>query len=404
MIRGKIKNAKRIVIKVGSSLVTNNGLGLHHERILHWVEQIVCLHDEGKQVVLVSSGAVAEGVSRLGLKTRPVEMHLQQASAAVGQMGLVQIYESFFKNHDVQTAQILLSHEDLSDRTRYLNARTTLTTLLEMGVIQVVNENDTVATAELCLGGNDTLAGLVANLISAEAMIVLTDQDGVYEEDPRLNTSSTLIPEASANDDLLLQVAGEGASLGRGGMLTKISAAKLAARSGTDTVIANGKISDVLIKFSAGELIGSLLYADSEPMAARKQWLAGQLVVKGTLQLDPGAIKVLKNSGTSLLAVGVEIVEGQFSRGDVVSCVDSGGNEIARGLVNYDSKEVDTIRGKASEKIVGLLGYSGDEEVIHRDNLVLVLKIYSTQSFRKLCAFLNSYDCKAFMEEFNRLL
>ena len=372
MIRGKIKNAKRIVIKVGSSLVTNNGLGLHHERILHWVEQIVCLHDEGKQVVLVSSGAVAEGVSRLGLKTRPVEMHLQQAAAAVGQMGLVQIYESFFKNHDVQTAQILLSHEDLSDRTRYLNARTTLTTLLDMGVIPVVNENDTVATAELCFGDNDTLAGLVANLISAEAMIVLTDQDGVYEEDPRLNTSSTLIPEASANDDLLLQVAGEGTNLGRGGMLTKISAAKLAARSGTDTVIANGKISDVLIKFSAGELIGSLLYADSEPMAARKQWLAGQLVVKGTLQLDPGAIKVLKNSGTSLLAVGVEIVEGQFSRGDVVSCVDSEGKEIARGLVNYDSKEVDTIRGKASEKIVGLLGYSGDEEIIHRDNLVLV--------------------------------
>ena len=372
MIREKIKNAKRLVIKVGSSLVTNNGLGLHHDRILHWVEQISCLHGQGKQVVLVSSGAVAEGVSRLGLIKRPEEMHLQQAAAAVGQMGLVQIYESFFKNHDVHTAQILLSHEDLSDRTRYLNARTTFNTLLDMGVIPVVNENDTVATAELCFGDNDTLAALVANLISADAMIILTDQDGVYEEDPRLNTSSKLIPEASVNDDSLFRFAGEGNSLGRGGMLTKISAAKLAARSGTDTVIANGEVSDVLLRFSAGELIGSLLYSDSEPIAARKQWLAGQLAVKGTLQLDSGAIRVLKNSGTSLLAVGIEIVEGQFSRGDVVACIDCEGNEIARGLVNYDYKEVNTIRGKSSQKITDLLGYSGDEEIIHRDNLVLV--------------------------------
>ena len=325
MIRKKIKEAQRIVVKVGSSLVTNNGLGLHHDRILHWVEQIVCLREQGRQVVLVSSGAVAEGVSRLGLKSRPKEMHLQQAAAAVGQMGLVQVYESFFQSNKVQTAQILLSHEDLSDRTRYLNARTTLTTLLSMGVIPVVNENDTVATAELCFGDNDTLAALVANLVN----------------------------------ESLVQFAGKGTTLGRGGMVTKISAARLAARSGTDTVIANGEIPNVLVKFAEGKLIGSLLYADSEPIAARKQWLAGQLSVKGTLQLDQGAIKVLKNSGTSLLAVGIEFVDGKFFRGDVVSCVDSKGREIARGLVNYDSKEVEVLRGQTSE-------------IIHRDNLVLM--------------------------------
>ncbi len=372
MIRKKIKEAQRIVVKVGSSLVTNNGLGLHHDRILHWVEQIVCLREQGRQVVLVSSGAVAEGVSRLGLKSRPKEMHLQQAAAAVGQMGLVQVYESFFQSNKVQTAQILLSHEDLSDRTRYLNARTTLTTLLSMGVIPVINENDTVATAELCFGDNDTLAALVANLVNAEAMIVLTDQDGVFDEDPRVNAASNLIPKISANDESLVQVAGKGTTLGRGGMVTKISAARLAARSGTDTVIANGEIPNVLVKFAEGKLIGSLLYADSEPIAARKQWLAGQLSVKGTLQLDQGAIRVLKNSGTSLLAVGIERVDGKFFRGDVVSCVDSKGREIARGLVNYDSKEVEVLRGQTSEKIEDLIGYAGDEEIIHRDNLVLM--------------------------------
>ena len=372
MNRKKIKEAQRIIIKVGSSLVTNNGLGLHRDRILHWVEQIVCLREQGKQVVLVSSGAVAEGVSRLGLKSRPKEMHLQQAAAAVGQMGLVQVYESFFQLNEVQTAQILLSREDLSDRTRYLNARTTLTTLLNMGVIPVVNENDTVATAELCFGDNDTLAALVANLINAEAMIFLTDQDGVFDQDPRINNASNLIPEISANDESLLEVAGKGTSLGRGGMLTKISAARLAARSGTDTVIANGDIPDVLVKFAEGKSIGSLLYADSEPLAARKQWLAGQLSVKGTLQLDLGAIRMLKNSGKSLLAVGIESVNGKFIRGDVVSCVDSQGREIARGLVNYDSEEVQVIRGQASEKILELLGYAGDEEIIHRANLVLM--------------------------------
>ena len=372
MIRKKIKEAKRIVVKVGSSLVTNNGLGLHHDRILHWVEQIVCLREQGKQVVLVSSGAVAEGVSRLGLKSRPKEMHLQQAAAAVGQMGLVQVYESFFQRNKVQTAQILLSHEDLSDRTRYLNARSTLTTLLSMGVIPVVNENDTVATAELCFGDNDTLAALVANLVNAEAMVVLTDQEGVFDEDPRVNAASNLIPKISANDESLIQVAGKGTTLGRGGMVTKISAARLAARSGTDTVIANGEIPDVLVKFAEGKLIGSLLYADSEPITARKQWLAGQLSVKGTLQLDQGAIRVLKNSGTSLLAVGIEFVDGKFFRGDVVSCVDSKGREIARGLVNYDSKEAEVLRGQTSEKIEDLIGYAGDEEIIHRDNLVLM--------------------------------
>ena len=371
MTRNKIKDAKRLVIKVGSSLVTNNGLGLHDERILHWVEQLVSLHKKSKQIVLVSSGAVAEGVARLSLKSRPKEMHLQQAAAAVGQMGLVQAYESYFKKHSVQTAQILLSHEDLSDRTRYLNARTTLTTLLDMGVIPVVNENDTVATAELCFGDNDTLAALVANLISAEALIILTDQDGVFDADPRLSASSRLIPTASANDESLLEFAGKGASLGRGGMLTKISAAKLAARSGTDTVIANGEIDDVLLKLASGNSIGTLLYADSEPIAARKQWLAGQLAVKGLLKVDAGAVKVLQTSGKSLLAVGIDSVEGVFYRGDMVACVDPEGNEIARGLVNYDNTEVSILCGQSSEKIADLLGYAGDEEVIHRDNLVL---------------------------------
>jgi len=370
-MRENISSAKRWVVKVGSSLVTNNGLGLDKDAISHWAEQLVKLQKEGVQLVLVSSGAVAEGVSRLELSARPNEIHLQQAAAAVGQMGLIQAYESCFMRHGVHAAQILLSHEDLSDRTRYLNARSTLSTLLEMGVVPVVNENDTVATAELCFGDNDTLAALVANLINADLMVVLTDQDGVYSADPRLDSSAKLIETASAYDDKLVEYAGKGTSLGRGGMFTKISAARLAARSGTRTVISNGNVDEVLLQVAAGNPIGTLLEADSEPVAARKQWLAGQLSLKGSLVLDAGAVKVLKDSGKSLLAVGIKQAEGKFSRGDVVACVDESGREIARGLVNYDLGEVQTLLGQSSEKIAELLGYVGEEEIIHRDNLIL---------------------------------
>ncbi|MDD9889863.1 MAG: glutamate 5-kinase [Gammaproteobacteria bacterium] len=370
-MRKKISSAKRWVVKVGSSLVTNNGLGLDKEAIAHWAEQLVKLQQAGIQMVLVSSGAVAEGVSRLGLTARPNEIHLQQAAAAVGQMGLIQAYESCFMRQGVHAAQILLSHEDLSDRTRYLNARSTLSTLLEMGVVPVVNENDTVATAELCFGDNDTLAALVANLINADVMIVLTDQDGVYSADPRMDSSAKFIETASANDDSLMEYAGKGSSLGRGGMFTKISAAKLAARSGTSTIITNGNTDEVLLQIAKGRPLGTLLEADSEPMAARKQWLAGQLGLKGSLVLDAGAVKVLKESGKSLLAVGIKKADGKFSRGDMVACIDESGKEVARGLVNYDQGEVQTLLGQSSEKISELLGYAGEEEIIHRDNLIL---------------------------------
>jgi glutamate 5-kinase len=369
--RQHLPAARRWVVKVGSSLVTNNGLGLDRQAIAHWAHQLVALQQQGKQIVLVSSGAVAEGVSRLALQARPKQIHLQQAAAAVGQMGLVQAYESCFMEHGVHAAQILLSHADLSDRTRYLNARSTLTTLLEMGVLPVVNENDTVATAELCFGDNDTLAALVANLINADLMVVLTDQDGLFSADPRHNPDAKLVQAAAAGDSSLDGMAGTGSSLGRGGMQTKLSAAKLAARSGTDTVIANGRIDQVLSRLGQGEQLGTLLYADSEPMTARKQWLAGQLSLQGSLQLDKGAVRVLRESGSSLLAVGIKAVRGQFTRGEVVACVDETGAEIGRGLVNYNVDEVRQLLGQSSAQIEEILGYAGDEEIIHRDNLIL---------------------------------
>jgi glutamate 5-kinase len=371
MLRNKIINGRRWVVKIGSSLVTNDGHGLERTAIAHWAEQLVSLQQKGLELVLVSSGAVAEGVARLSLDARPKKVHLQQAAAAVGQMGLVQAYESCFMKHGVHAAQILLSHEDLSDRTRYLNARSTLSTLLDMNVVPVVNENDTVATAELCFGDNDTLAALVANLINADGMIVLTDQDGLFDADPRLNKRAELVAHASAYDESLVKFAGKGSDLGRGGMTTKISAARLAARSGTDTVIANGKIDGVLLRLFAGDLIGTLLTADCEPVRARKQWLAGQLTLQGSLTLDAGAVRALRNSGTSLLAVGVTKVTGKFSRGDVVSCLDQNGIEIGRGLSNYNQDEVQTLSGSSSEKILELLGYAGDEEIIHRDNFMI---------------------------------
>lgn len=370
-MRGSIKQTKRWVVKVGSSLVTNNGRGLDLSAIEDWAGQLVAMQEQGIQVVLVSSGAVAEGVARLELKSRPKQIRLQQVAAAVGQMGLVQAYESCFMRHGVHAAQILLSHDDLSNRTRYLNARGTLTTLLEMGVVPVVNENDTVATAELCFGDNDTLAALVANLINADVMLILTDQDGLFDADPRNNASAKLVASASAIDRSLSAMAGKGSSLGRGGMLTKISAARLAARSGTNTLIANGRESQVLSRLFEGEEIGTLLYADREPVTAKKQWLASQLTLKGSLVLDAGAVKVLKDSGRSLLAVGIKSLTGKFARGEVVSCLDEAGVEVARGLVNFDSIEIEKIKGQSSEHIENLLGYAGEEEIIHRDNLIL---------------------------------
>ncbi len=369
--RESLRNAQRWVVKVGSSLVTDDGRGLDQQAISHWADQLVALQKEGKQVLLVSSGAVAEGVKRLGFKERPKQIHLQQAAAAAGQMGLVQAYESCFKRHDVHSAQILLTHDDLSNRTRYLNARSTLTTLLDMGVVPVVNENDTVATAELCFGDNDTLAALVANLVNADVMVILTDQDGLYDADPRKNQNARLVSTGRAGDKALQAMAGSGSSLGRGGMLTKLTAAKLAARSGTDTIIANGRIAEVLTRLATAEPLGTLLTAAAEPVAARKQWLAGQLSLQGALLLDDGAVRVLQESGKSLLAVGIQSVRGEFKRGDVVACLDKEGKEIARGLVNYDAREADILKGQSSEQIEKLLGYAGEEEMIHRDNLIL---------------------------------
>ncbi len=370
-MRDKIRQAKRWVVKVGSSLVTNNGLGLDLAAIETWAGQLVALREQGIQVILVSSGAVAEGVARLGLTERPSQVHLQQAAAAVGQMGLVQAYESCFGRFGVRAAQILLTHEDLSDRTRYLNARSTLSTLLEMGVVPVVNENDTVATAEICLGDNDTLASLVSNLVNADAMVLLTDQDGLYTADPRANAGAELISTGSAVDASLMAMAGSGGSLGRGGMRTKLSAARLAARSGTNTIIANGRERDVLLRLRGGEEIGTLLEADCEPIAARKRWLASQLSTQGELVLDDGAVRVLKESGKSLLAVGIVEVSGVFNRGEVVVCRDRQGREIARGLINYSAAEVERLKGVSSVKISSMLGYDGEDEIIHRDNLIL---------------------------------
>ena len=360
------------VIKIGSALLTADGRGLDHARIQDWVNQIVALRQQGIKVVLVSSGAVAEGIQRLGWKERPHAVHQLQAAAAVGQMGLVQAYESCFMQHQIHTAQVLLTHDDLSDRKRYLNARSTLKELLILNVIPVVNENDSVVTDEIRFGDNDTLAALVANLVEAGVLVILTDQEGLFTADPRQDVAATLIHEARANDMSLLGMAGSGSALGRGGMITKIKAAGLAARSGSHTVIASGRVDNVLARLARGEELGTLLTADNETMAARKQWLAGHLQMRGVLTLDDGAVKVLRESGRSLLPVGVTAVSGDFSRGEMVRCVDSAGNEIARGLVNYNAEEARKIVRQPSDRIEGLLGYIHEPELIHRDNLVVV--------------------------------
>ena len=371
--RKDILKTRRWVVKIGSAMLTAGGKGLDKDGFTTWVDQMADWLEQGNELVLVSSGAVAEGMSRMGITTRPTALHELQAVAAVGQMGLVKAWESCFARRDRPTAQVLLTHDDLTNRVRYLNARSTLNTLLKMGAVPVVNENDTVANEELRFGDNDTLAALVANLVQADLLILLTDQDGLYSADPRSNPEAKLIEQAEAMDESLDAMAGEGSGkLGRGGMQTKVRAARLAARSGTPTVIASGALANGLARISRGENIGTLLTAAQNADAARKQWLAGHLQVKGHLVLDDGAVKVLRNSGKSLLPVGVLSVSGSFRRGEVVSCVDYNGFEIARGLVNYGAEEATKIIGKGSDKIETILGYIDDEELIHRDNLVLV--------------------------------
>jgi glutamate 5-kinase len=368
-----LTQSRRIVVKVGSSLVTNQGTGLDLDALGNWARQIAALNAGGREVVLVSSGAIAEGMQRLGWNTRPTSIHDLQAAAAVGQMGLVQAYESCFRKHDLHAAQVLLTHADLADRERYLNARTTLTTLLSLRVIPIINENDTVVTDEIKFGDNDTLGALVANLIEADALVILTDQSGLYTADPRRNPEATLIGEAQAGDARLENMAGgAGSPIGRGGMITKILAAKRAARSGAHTVIASGHEPDVLLRLLQGEAIGTLLTAATPTLAARKQWLADHLQVAGKLVLDGGAIKALRSEGKSLLPIGVKTIYGEFERGAVVACIDESGNDIARGLTNYNAEEARLIARHASKEITTLLGYGGDEEIIHRDNLVLL--------------------------------
>jgi len=370
--RDQLPTSRRWVIKVGSSLVTARGRGLDRVAIADWCAQIAALRAEGRQIVLVSSGAVAEGMARLGLSKRPATLHGLQATAAVGQMGLVRAYETEFERHGLRAAQILLTHEDVSDRGRYLNARGTLNTLLELGVVPVVNENDTVATDEIRLGDNDTLGALTVNLIEADLLVILTDQEGLFDADPRSNPDAKLVSEADLSNPNLGGMASEAkGELGRGGMRTKLTAAHWAARSGAATVIAHGRTPDALLQIARGERIGTLLKPAQTVMASRKRWIAGQLQVRGRLTLDDGAIKVLREAGRSLLPVGVRQISGDFIRGDLVACIDGEGREIARGLVNYDAQETRRIIGVPSSELTARLGYPGEPELIHRDNLVV---------------------------------
>lgn len=370
--RDLVKKARRWVVKIGSSLLTDNGRGLDVAAIGVWVEQIYALQQRGIEVILVSSGAVAAGMTRLGWAVRPDSVHELQAAAAVGQMGLIQAYEQAFQAFGVHTAQVLVDHDDLSSRERYLNAQSTLKTLLRLGVVPVVNENDTVVTEEIRFGDNDTLAALVANLVGADLLVLMTDQDGMYDADPRENSQARLIDSMPAASPVLDAMAGDGGALGQGGMITKVRAARLAARSGTNTVIVGGRIDNALSALSKGDAIGSLLLAGQRPEAARKSWLAGQLQSRGELVLDDGAVRVLRSSGRSLLPVGVVACKGRFTRGDMVICRSGDGREVARGLVNYSFRETQKILGCSSESIESLLGYKSEEELIHRDNLVLV--------------------------------
>lgn len=368
-----IQKAKRLIIKVGSSLVTNDGKGLDNAAIAKWAEQITQLRVLGKEVVLVSSGAIAEGMQRLGFDKRPTGIHELQACAAVGQMGLAQIYESSFRQHDLHTAQVLLTHADLADRERYLNARSTLFTLLRLGVVPIINENDTVVTDEIKFGDNDTLGALVANLIEGDALIILTDQKGLYTADPRKNPAAQFVHDAKAGDPALEAMAGgAGSGIGRGGMLTKILAAKRAAASGAHTVIAWGREDQVLTRLAAGEPIGTQLTAQTAQLTARKQWMADHLQTAGKVVLDAGAVQKLTAEGKSLLPIGVTEVAGEFGRGDVITCIDETGRAVARGMSNYSSSEARRIMRRSSTDILSILGFVEEPELIHRDNMVLL--------------------------------
>jgi len=367
-----LRDARRIVVKVGSSLVTNEGRGLDEAAIGEWCRQMALLAQDGREVIMVSSGAIAEGMKRLGWATRPQEIHALQAAAAVGQMGLAQMYETKLRENGLGSAQVLLTHADLADRERYLNARSTLLTLLQHKVLPVINENDTVVNDEIKFGDNDTLGALVANLVEADALVILTDQKGLYTADPRKNPSAEFVHEARAGDAALEAMAGGvGSSIGSGGMITKILAAKRAAGSGASTVIAWGREPDALIRLCQGEAIGTLLVAQTQKQQARKQWMADHLQLRGAVTVDPGAASKLQAEGKSLLAIGMTQVEGDFSRGDVIAIRDVSGQEIARGLANYASAEARLICRKPSSEFEGLLGYIAEPEFVHRDNLIL---------------------------------
>jgi glutamate 5-kinase len=371
--REQLGETRRWVVKIGSAMITNDGQGLDNFSIDAWVGQMAELYRAGRELLLVTSGAVAEGMRRLGWRQRPTALADLQAAAAVGQMGLVQAWESAFERHGIQTAQILLTHEDASDRQRYLNIRNTLRTLLRLGVVPVINENDTVAFEEIRFGDNDTLGALVANLVEAELYVILTDQQGLYDKNPRQFPDARLIREGRAGDAALEAMAGGGAgSLGSGGMITKLHAATRAARSGAFTLLAWGREPEVLRRVAAGAELGTLLRPSQSPLVARKQWLAVQLQVKGRLHLDAGAVRALRAAGKSLLPVGVTAIEGKFSRGDLVACLDPNGTEVARGLVNYDTEQALLLIGKTTRRIEAMLGQVDDPELIHRDNLVLV--------------------------------
>ena len=364
--------ARRIVVKVGSSLVTNEGRGIDADAIGNWCRQLASLARQGREVVMVSSGAIAEGMKRLGWSLRPREIHELQAAAAVGQMGLAQMYETQLRAHGMGSAQVLLTHADLADRERYLNARSTLVTLLSLRVIPVINENDTVVTDEIKFGDNDTLGALVANLLEADALVILTDQQGLYDSDPRHNAAARLIALAQAGDPRLEQMAGgAGSAIGRGGMITKVLAAKRAARSGACTVIAWGREPDVLRRLAAGESIGTTFLASTAKVAARKQWMADHLQLRGSVRVDAGAVTKLRDEGKSLLPIGVTDVQGEFVRGDVIAVRDEAGVEVARGLAYYSAAEARLIARHPSAQIAALLGYANEPEMIHRDNLVL---------------------------------
>ncbi len=365
-------HAKRIVVKVGSSLVTNEGRGLDAQAIGNWCGQLASLVKGGREVIMVSSGAIAEGMSRLGWTTRPKAIHELQAAAAVGQMGLVQMYETKLRESGIGSAQVLLTHADLADRERYLNARSTLLTLLSLGVVPVINENDTVVNDEIKFGDNDTLGALVANLVDADALVILTDQKGLYSADPRRDSAARFVHEGKAGDPALEAMAGGvGSSIGKGGMITKILAAKRAAGSGASTVIAWGREPNVLIRLSQGEAIGTLLVAQTAKNQARKRWIADHLQLRGAVTVDAGAAAKVQGEGKSLLPIGMISVQGEFSRGDVIAIHDGDGTEVARGLTNYSSAEARLICRKASSEFEKLLGYTGEPEMVHRTNLVL---------------------------------